>query len=145
MFHKPLGRAARAKTAGPQSSNVREASVEGLWALVASSVRKPRDLSHRGTLTLQAGRILGGHSHRAYAGAYEVQGEIIIARLETWLWNPLSERPSLFGVGPDSTDIYHWAGKIDPAFMPGEMTSDFVPGAQLTAALMKICDLDGTY
>jgi hypothetical protein len=96
-------------------------------------------------LTLQAGRILGGHSHRAYAGTYEVQGELITASLETWLWNPLSETRSLFGVGPGSTDIYHWAGNIDPVFMSGEMTSDAVPGAQLTAALMKICDLNGAY
>lgn len=143
MFHESIRSLAGANEAMMPSSDGLEASVEGLWALVASSIRKPRDLSHRGTLTLQAGRILGGHSHRAYAGTYEVQGELITARLETWLWNPLSERPSLFGVGPGSTDIYNWAGNIDPVFMPGEMTSDAVPGAQLTAALMKICDLNG--
>jgi len=120
-------------------------TVEGLWALVSSSISKPRDLSHRGTLTLQAGRILGGHAHRAYAGTYEVQGELITARLETWLWHPLSERQSIFGLGPSSTDIYCWAGHIDLVFMSGEMTSEAVPGAQLTAALMKICDLNGAY
>jgi hypothetical protein len=145
MFHKPIKCRAGAKQEMIPSSGVQEGSVEGLWALVACSIRKPRELSHRGTLTLQAGRILGGHAHRAYAGTFEVQDQVVTARLETWLWNPLSDKPSLFGVGPEYTDTYLWVGNVDPAFMAGEMTSDAVPGLGLTAALMKICDLSGAY
>ncbi|MBB4861161.1 hypothetical protein HNO88_004515 [Novosphingobium chloroacetimidivorans] len=122
-----------------------EASVQGLWAFVATSALKPRDLSHRGTLALQAGRILGGHAQRAYAGTYRTNGHVISLRIETWLWNPLADSSSLFGVGPGSPDVYHYEAEVDPVFMSGEMTSQAAPGLKLTAALMKICDLDGAY
>lgn len=122
-----------------------EDGVQGLWAFVASSALGPWELSHQGTLTLQAGRILGSHDQRAYAGTYRTTGQVIDFSIETWLWNPLSESSSLFGVGPSFPDVYHCRAEIDEIFMSGEMTSDAAPGLKLTAALMKICDLDGSY
>jgi hypothetical protein len=120
-------------------------AAEGLWAFVASSIAKPRSLSHRGVLTLQGGRILGGHSYRAYAGTYEINEQMIRVRLETWLWNPLSNERSLFGVSSGYADIYSWTGNLDSVFMSGEITSEAAPGVQLAAAFMKVADLDGTY
>lgn len=122
-----------------------EDGVQGLWAFVATSALKPRDLAHRGTLTLQGGRILGSHSQRAYAGTYRTNGPVINLRIETWLWNPLSDSPSLFGVGPSSSDVYLCEAAIDAVFISGEMTSEAAPHVTLTAAFMKICDLDGMY
>lgn len=122
-----------------------EDSVQGLWAFVAGSELGPRELTHQGTLTLQAGRILGSHDQRAYAGTYRTKGQVIDLSIETWLWNPLSDSPSLFGVGPSFPDVYRCRADIDGMFISGEMTSNAAPGLKLTAALMKICDLDGSY
>ncbi len=127
------------------SSNAQDALSQGLWALVSSSIEDERDLSLRGTVVLHDGRLLGSHEHRAYAGAYEIQDRVMIARFESWLWHPLSRSPSIFGVQPDRVDTICLRVAIDPMFMSGEMTSKWAPGTRLAAGLMRICDADGAY
>ena len=117
-------------------------SVEGMWKFQSAHAGEPEVLRWGGIVVLETGRIFGGDSVMAYVGTYDVDREVIRARVRSWTWNfDIGDVENVFGMEGAIDYFALLEGKRDGNVITGHIAPENHPDFRLPCRMEKIADL----
>lgn len=115
-------------------------SVEGLWCFQSTSYDNPNDFRDGGVVVLETNRIFGGDSMMAYVGEYELAGDLVHAKVQTWQWNlTYTDAENVFGMrAPIPTYTVLAELRRDGEQLVGTIAPEADPAAKLAIRMLFI-------
>lgn len=117
-------------------------SVEGMWKFQTAHADEPDVIRWGGIVILESCRVFGGDSVMAYLGTYEVDRDLISARVRSWTWNfDVGEIENVFGMTGAIDYVALLNGKREGNAITGYIAPEARPEFQLICRMEKIADL----